>query len=202
MKLKLVSFLGAFLMASLPAVSYADEMSDEEDMCGWSFPVSSYSAEIGGLSIELPAVAHLKVNGQTVSEKGSQPWGNSINTAKIARTKDEIVITTNQHDCVDWSSSYVYVLDPSGRLLAESEQWSEHEWDGFLREKEGLVFWSEWFCQPVNPNNKPGMSHVFILRNGEKAFVKEDRPYESLCSDKAKIQFRVNALYLSGMKPN
>jgi hypothetical protein len=46
------------------------------------------------------------------------------------------------------------------------------------------------------------MSHVFILRNGEKVFLQEDRPYESLCTDQAKIQFRVNALYLSGMKPN
>jgi hypothetical protein len=186
------------LMLICPVAVHAADISEREESCGWAFPVAAYSAGIAGLSIELPAPGVLIVNGKKLVNEDTRPWGDSHNRAHIARIGKDILITANTTDCVDDSLTYVYILNSEGGLRTFSRQWAENVKSFYAREKDAIIFMSEYYCAEGNPERKPGQSYVYVLRDGASAFVREDRPSEALCTFAARRQ---RGVYLSLMQP-
>ena len=112
-----------------------------------------------------------------------------------------MLILTNRTDCIDGSTSALYVVRKDGTLRVSTPLWSEHERFGLVQEVGGLIYWSDWFCHPSNKERKPRMAYVYKLASGATEFVKEDRPADSLCSENAVTDLRVNSLHFSGMMP-
>jgi hypothetical protein len=172
MEIAWVRFISLALLFTLPACNEAraqdsgrasapERISGREEVCGWVFPVESYHADIAGLSIALTANDRLLINGRVVAENpplhvGNMPlpWHDSANTARVARAGDRILVRTTRTDCIDGAASRIYVLNRQGALEASNRLWSEHWRDGFFRERDSIIYWSEWFCQ-ANPSIRP-----------------------------------------------
>lgn len=194
-------FALAALVSLLAMPAAAQDWSEEDEYCGWSYPVDAYLAKVNGLDIRLTANDRVVVNGKVIAERTPTPWRNSVNTAKLAVRGDEVLILTNNTDCIDGSDSALYVVRKDGTLLVSTELWSEHYQDGFVYEKDDLIYWSDWFCDPANKERKLRMAYVYKLAKGATTFVKEDRPADSLCSASAVTGLRVNSLQFGGMMP-
>jgi hypothetical protein len=186
-------------LLAMPAAAQAP--TEEDEYCGWSYPVDTYLASINGLDIRLTANDRLVVNGKVIAERDPQPWRNSVNTAQLAVAGDEVLILTNNTDCIDGSKSALYIVRKDGTLRVSTPLWSEHHRYGLVREGGGLIYWSDWFCDPSNKERKPRMAYVYSLAKDATEFVKEDRRADSLCSESAVTDLRVNSLHFGGMMP-
>ncbi|ESQ88471.1 hypothetical protein ABAC460_15675 [Asticcacaulis sp. AC460] len=170
------------VLTAAPYVALAEDISVREEVCGPVKPVSAYTARAAGMKIELPAIRHVKVDGKTVARNEPSPWEDSANGAAMAVTDNAVVILVSETDCIDLTRSDVYVLDLDGKLRASSRLWTENHVDGFVREAGGLVFWSDWFCDSENKDLKPGKSHVYVLKDGARSFVREERSFNAVCN--------------------
>lgn len=186
--------------------AFAQAVSDREDACGWTFEVDSYRSDIAGLDIDLSANDRLSVNGRLLAEhnpirEGQPPlrWADSANRASVGRTSRYILVRTQRTDCVDYALSRIYVLSHSGDLMAESDLWSEHdEWARFNQDRDGLTFSSAFYCGQ-HSRAPAGRAYVFVLRDGAHEFLREERPWASVCEPTS--ERRVNAVYFSPMQP-
>lgn len=173
------------LMAGLfmPQAAFAQTVAIDgrEEFCGWGFPVSAYVGEVGGLEIELPSPGHLIVNGQSLVEGDGMPWEDSHNVAYAGRVGDDIVIVTVVTDCLDYAQSLYFILDAVGRLRTHGELWTEHSEYAFVRIAGGIAYWSDWFCDPNNPDREFGRPYWMVLRDGEAAFVRDAGPPSNIC---------------------
>lgn len=203
--MSIISIHTLLLLAALGASQGQTVPQDRLDVCGYVYPIESYSADIGGLHIELPANDRLIVNGRVLAEhtrydEGAmpRPWHDSANTAEIALTRDYILVRTMWTDCIDYSWSRIYVLDQSGSLIVTSALWSMHDESWFRMDATGLTFASNWFCS--NHGGAPaGRTFVYVLRKGSTTFRREERGWEEVCSDAAEL--RVNRIFFSRMQP-
>jgi hypothetical protein len=194
----------ATVLAAAPA--FAQAVSDREDACGWTFEVDSYRSDIAGLDVVLSANDRLSVNGRLLGEhnpiREEQPplrWADSANSASVGRTNRYILVRTQRTDCIDRTASRIYVIGYAGDLLAESDLWSEHdEWARFNQDREGLTFSSAFYCSQ-HSQAPAGRAYVFVLRDGAHEFIREERPWASVCEPTS--ERRVNAVYFSPMQP-
>lgn len=158
---------------------------DRQDACGYVYPVQSYRADFGGLRLELTANDRLLVNGRVIAEQGIEegraprPWGDSANSARVALTREYVLIQTFWTDCVDYASGRIYVLSRDGALIATSELWTMHDaWAGFSDARGELIYSSEWLCGE-HSGAPAGRAYVYALRGG--AFVREERGWRETC---------------------
>jgi len=189
----------AIVLGMIASASQADE---REEYCGWVYSVSAYRADIAGLSIELPKIGQIRVNkGPITSVDKPRLWGDSANYASVARAGDSILVMTYETDCVDLDRAWIHILNKDGTLRLSQQLWDAQYRSGFLHQKDRLIYWSEWFCDVSNSERKPKSSYVYILKDGAKAFVKEDRPTQELCAPAVQTQMRVNSLIFGRMVP-
>jgi hypothetical protein len=188
--------------------SAAWAQNERQDLCGYVFPVDSYRAEIDGMRIELTANDRLVINGSVVAEFGidhesrpSRPWGDSANGARIARTRDYILVETLRTDCVDYDSARIFVIDRNGSLRATSLLWSLNDaWAGFSADDAGLVFSSARLCGQ-HSGAPAGRAYVHVLRDGEREFRREERVWDETCHAPPDRALPFGAIYFAPMQP-
>lgn len=200
----------AFSVAALAWIALggaAWAQDDRQDACGFTYPVQAYRAEFAGLRIELTANDRLEINGRVVAEHGREEgqapraWGDSANSARIAMTGDYILIQTLWTDCVDYASGRIYVIDRDGALRASSELWSMHDaWAGFSDTGAGLMYSSEWLCGQYS-GAPAGRAHVYVLRDGARAFVREERAVTEVCRAPPHRVLPEGKIYFAQMQP-
>jgi hypothetical protein len=191
--------LWLILILLLPTSTMAGLDPDREENCGWGYEVKSYSADIDGHTIEMPSFGHLLINGKTLVKENERPWYDSHNAAKIGRIGNEFIIIGSVGDCIDLRWSIVYIVDKMGNLRAHNQIWTEHYKDGFYKENDSIIYWSEWFCSEFNKARIPGMTYVYTLKDGSNSFTREDRDMKNLCPLSTNI--KVNSAWTTTMKP-
>ncbi|WP_298330717.1 hypothetical protein [Asticcacaulis sp.] len=192
----------ALLATVMGMIALASQADEREEYCGWVYPVSAYRADIAGLSIELPKIGQISVNkGPITSVDKPQSWEDSANYASVARAGDGILVMTYETDCVDFDRAWIHILNKDGTLRLSQQLWDAQYHSGFIRQRDRLLYWSEWFCDVSNSERKPKSSYVYILADGAKTFVKEDRPTQELCTPTVQTQMRVNSIIFGRMVP-
>ncbi len=180
-------------------------LADNEDVfngeCGLSHKFNGFEFVYAGYNFSMPKSGLLIRESIKIHEnKKLHDWWTLSSGAEVHKTEDYLIVRIWDTDCVDLSSSQIFVLSNKGQLLLEETERTQHWPSGYFYNRGYLAYWSEWFCYDSLQNSKP--AYIYQLNESKTAFEQRLVEHKEFCSESFKSKFEKSKIKFEALPEN